>query len=234
MTELIIKNGILLAAGLLNLFMAIFVISRGYKNKVNLTFSLLTFFNFLWAISVFFGRVLPSDGWYFWAIFAYPASLGITIALFYFSIYFPFILKGFKKIYHFMILIPGILLAIVSFIPNWFVVNTYHDANITEYTLYYLKPIYLIFALYFFILIILAVYNLYLKHKTSELVYKKQITLLLLTIIIGLIVGSYFDLVLCYFGNFKYIWIGPPFTLLMNAVVFYLIFSARDKIDAKK
>ncbi len=47
MTELIIKNSILLTAGMLNLVMSIFIISRGWRNKVNLTFSLLTFSAFL-------------------------------------------------------------------------------------------------------------------------------------------------------------------------------------------
>ena len=41
--------------------------------------------------------------------------------------------------------------------------------------------------------------------------------------------GSYFDLIICYFGNFKHVWAGPPFTLLMNFVVFYLIFNKKEQ-----
>jgi hypothetical protein len=81
------QNILLLLAGGINLIMSILVFSRGVKhNKINLYFSLLTFFNFLWAISLFFARVLPTNDWLFWARLAYPSSLGIVVSLFYFSI----------------------------------------------------------------------------------------------------------------------------------------------------
>ena len=67
------------------------------------------------------------------------------------------------------------------------------------------------------------------KYKSSEILFKKQILFLLFTIVIGLALGSYFDLITCYFGNFDYVWVGPPFTLLMNFAVFYLIFSANKE-----
>ena len=228
-----IPNIILLIAGLLNLAMSLFIISRGWKNKINLYFSLLTFSTFLWAVSLFIGRVLESDVWFLGAQFAYPAALGIAVSLLYFTIYFPFVTQTISKIKHLFILIPFVLLSFIIFTPNLFIINYINDFSATGYILYYLKPMYLLYAVYFFILIISAVYNLYIKYKSVELIFKKQIIFLLIAIIIGLLVGTYFDLILCYFNDFKYAWIGPPFTLLMNAVVFYLIFSARDKINDK-
>ena len=115
MTELIIKNSILLTAGILNLAMSLFIISRGWKNKVNLYFSLFTFFNFLWALSILLARILESDFYFFWAMLAYPISLGIAVSLFYFSVYFPFSRQSLKKYVHFLILIPGIILSIIFF-----------------------------------------------------------------------------------------------------------------------
>lgn len=229
MSPIMIKNYILLASGLLNLAMGLYIISRGWRSKINLYFSLVTFFNFLWAISLYFGRTLV-DNWYIWAVVAYPASIGIAVSLFYFSVHFPFAHKELSKNTNLLVLIPGILLSIIFFVPEWFIVSATHDVSITEYTLYHFKPMYWIFAAYFIIIIILAVYNLYSKYKNAEGVYKKIIKILMWTIIIGLIFGTYFDLVICYFGNFRYIWLGPPFTLLMNAAVLYLIFLQGKQI----
>jgi hypothetical protein len=95
--------------------------------------------------------------------------------------------------------------------------------------LYYNNWLYIIFGVYFFFLIFAAVFNLINKYRISESIFKKQILLLTLSIIIGLSVGSYVDLIICYFGNFKHVWAGPPFTLLMNFVVFYLIFNKKEQ-----
>jgi hypothetical protein len=78
-------------------------------------------------------------------------------------------------------------------------------------------------------LVFIIVFNLIKKYRVSENIFRKQILFLLIAIIIGLMAGSYFDLIICYFGNFSYAWVGPPFTLLMNFVVFYLIFHHQDK-----
>jgi hypothetical protein len=76
-----IQNILLLVAGIINLIMSILVFSRGIKhNKINRYFSLLTFFNFLWAISLLFAKALPVDSWMFWAKLAYPSSLGIALS----------------------------------------------------------------------------------------------------------------------------------------------------------
>ena len=225
-----IQNILLLVAGVINLIMSVLVFSRGIKhNRVNRYFSLLTFFNFLWAFSLFFAQVLPTDDWLFWAKLAYPSSIGIVLSLFYFSVYFPFAIKKIPKILNYIILLLAVFFIIIPYINNLFIIDYSKYIEQALYILYYNKSLYIAFGVYFFILVFATVFNLIKKYKVSENIFRKQILFLLIAIIIGLMAGSYFDLIICYFGNFKHVWIGPPSTLLMNFVVFYLILHRKEK-----
>lgn len=226
-----IENIILLVSGLINLIMSIIIFSRGVKNKINLYFSLLTFFNFLWAGSLFLGRASTND--FIWykggALFAYSAALGIALSLYYFSIYFPSpIVKKVKQVYNRIIILLGIILAIIPYIGSWFILGNVKDNINHEYTLFVNKPIYVLYSIYFIGVVLLAIYNFYSKQKILEGVFKKRIKILLFTIVVGLAFGTYFDLIICYFANYKYSWIGPASTIFMNIYVFYLIFNKKD------
>jgi hypothetical protein len=224
-----VQNIVLLTAGIINLIMSIFIFSRGWKNKVNLYFSLLTLFTFFWATSLALANVFIGDIWRLFAQLAYPASLGIAIFLFFFTHHFPFRQKKINGATKYLIWIPAIFFSTIIFIDKVFI--THFDQNLTGvfYKLEYNNVLYILFAVYFFVVVLAAVYNLINKYKSSEILFKKQILFLLFTIVIGLALGSYFDLITCYFGNFDYVWVGPPFTLLMNFAVFYLIFSANKE-----
>jgi len=222
------KNILLIISAFLNLGMSIFVLVRGIKSKINIYFSLLTFCTFLWGLSVFFGRVLTIPQWQFWAYFAYIAALGIGVSLFYFTLYFPYKVKNLRILHNLLILIPAIVLSVVVYIKDWFVVRAVQDIYST-YTLYHYKPVYLIYAIYFICIILIALYFLWIKYRKSEGIVKKQLGFLSLAILIGLIVGAYYDLIICYFANFKHIWLGPVFTLLMNAAAFHLIFFKKKQ-----
>jgi len=225
------QNIILLIAGAINLIMSIIIFSRGVKNKINLYFGLLTLFNFLWAGSLLVGRIINNRVWYDGgALLAYPAALGIAVTLYYFSIYFPaVVMKKVKIIFNYVILTLALILSIIPYVGSWFILS--HDKDILnqEYTLFVNKPTYILYSAFFIAVVLLAIYNFYFKQKMMEGIFKKQIRILLFTIILGLMFGSYFDLILCYFGNYRYIWLGPIFTVFMNIYVFYLIFHTREK-----
>lgn len=224
------QNIILLVATVLNLAMSIFIISRGWKNKINLYFSLFTFFTFVWSLSVIFWGVIENDNWFFWIQLAYPAALGIIVSLFYFSIWFPYKFPRYPFWFNFFVLIPSVLIITLVYSDGLFITDVTKDFDSRTYTLFYNKPMYIFFAVYFLILSILLIYNLVIKYINSEETLKRQAGVLMTCIIIGLSMGIFFDLILPYFENFHYVWVGPIFTLLMNAAVFYLIFLHKKKI----
>jgi hypothetical protein len=223
-----IQNTLLLITGLINLLMSIIVISRGARNKINVYFSLMTFFYFLWAEGLFIGRTLNSGMFWYYAgaIFVYPAALGIIISLFYFSLNFPIRVKNIKKSFHYILLLLAILISIIVYIPNYFILN--FSKSIHEYTLFVFQPTYILYSIYFIVLALLSIYNFLYKYNSLESLFKKRIRFLMITVIIGLIFGSYFDLILCYSANYKYTWLGPLFTLPINVVALYLIYSKKE------
>lgn len=223
-----IQNILLLSAGFMNLIMSIIVFSRGVRhNKINRYFSFLTFFNFLWAISLFVGRTVENSIWYEGgAILAYPAALAIAVSLFYFSIHFPVKIIKIKKIYRYFVIIIGVFISMLAY-SNLYVVSYSKDLLETSYTLYFNKYTYLLYAFYFLFLVFWSLYNLIYKIRFIDYFFKRQTIILFITILIAFIFGAYFDLFLCYFGNFNYIWLGPIFTAFLNIYVFYLIFRAK-------
>lgn len=221
------QNLALLVAGLINLSMSMFVLGRGIKNKVNLFFSLLAFFNFLWAGSLFLSQILNIDKFAeFFYRTAYLAAMGISVFLFYFSLYFPFKNQKIKKTFHVFVISSSLILSIMVY-TKLHIIKFIRTVNLVDWNVLYNNNFYIIYSLIFFCVIISAIYFLISKLKNLDGIMYSRTVNLTVTIIIGLIFGSYFDLILCYFGNFSYIWFGPIFTLFMNIYVFYLITSKK-------
>ena len=222
------KNWLLLIAALINLSMAIFIFSRGIKNKVNLYFSLLTFFCFLWSFSIFGQIVLQSI---FWAKFSFQTSfvgaLGIALFLFYFIVYFPFQSVNLKMSWNYLLWVVAILLSIFSY-TKWNLVSFDKDSA-NQLILGYYVVFQYFYALFFVFLVFIAMCLLWSKAKKVENFLKKDMIFLFWMLLIGLCLGIYFNLFLDYLGNFKYEWFGPVFTVPMNLAVFYLIFFDRKQ-----
>ncbi|PIR07200.1 MAG: hypothetical protein COV55_00460 [Candidatus Komeilibacteria bacterium CG11_big_fil_rev_8_21_14_0_20_36_20] len=224
-----IQNFILLITGILNFSMSVFIISRGWKNKINLYFSLLTFFTFLWSLTLFISRIIPSD---LLAVFfyrsTYMSAVGIAVFLLYFSLYFPYKIKDVSFLIKFSIWLPTIIIVILIY-TQWHIIDFNRSIDLLEWNVSYYVPFHIVYGLYFFVAVISAFLHLVYKYRRSENIFKKQIKVFLSMIAISFVCGSYFNLILCYFGSWHYIWLGPLFTLLMNGSVFYLIFLSKDR-----
>jgi len=221
-----IQNLFLLAAGIINLLMSILVFSRGVKNnKINLYFSLLTFFSFLWSIGVLLARVLVGPWWLFWAQLNYPVALAIALSFFYFSVYFPYITKKYGKTINILFLAIFSFFFIIVFRVGLFIIGFNKDPMFTDYTLYLNKMSYILYAIFFIVVVLISLYNLFIKYLSAEGVLRQRIKAFLIAILVAFLLGSYFDLILPYFANFRYVWLGPIFTFLINYVVFRFIYN---------
>ena len=169
-TSLHLQNGTLLIAALINIVMSVIVFSRGVKNKINLYFGLLTFFNFLWVIGMLIGRVLTLGMFWYYAgaLLIYPIALGIAIFLYYFCISFPMQIKRLSNLNNLLVILPAIVMSIIVYMKGWFILSYYKDIVHTEYTLYVNKLPYSIYSLYFIVLVILALKEL---HKKNVALY---------------------------------------------------------------
>lgn len=226
-----VENLLLLIAGLVNLMMFFVVISRGFNNKINLYFGLLTFFNFLWAGSLFLSR-MPLDSWLFWARVTYVWALGIAISLFYFTYYYPIITYKLNKYFHIFNLLIIFCFSFIILFGGIFFIHFERGLNNTyPYLLLYNNASYILYSFYFIFLSVISLLNLSKKFSILNLVYRSQVVIIAITLLVGLIFGAYFDLVICYFGNFRFNWLGPIFTLFINMVVFRSIIASKEKIS---
>jgi hypothetical protein len=229
--ELIEVSGLLLLiTSLLNLFMGGVVwFRKGIKSKMFLYFVILTFFNFVWGIALFFTLISPQVYLAeFWYRTCYLGALGIAPALLYFAIHFPFQSQKISRVYNIVI---GFFFTVLFFLiySKWHITSFVKINDTSEIIVNYYKPVYFLYSIYFIVLVVYAMKILYDKFRASEGIIRYQIIVLLITILVGLIFGFYFDLLLIYFHDFTYVWLGPLFTLPMNLAVFYLIFFDRKQ-----
>lgn len=224
------NNFLLLITSVLNLIMGGVVIFRkNIKNRMYLYFVILTFFNFIWGMAIFLALITNSVNLSeFWYRTCYLGALGIAPALLYFSVYFPFQSKKISRVYSILIFTFFIFLSFLIY-SKWHIIEFVKLDNISKIMASYYEPFYFLYSIYFIVLVTSAIKILYDKFKSAEGIIRYQIIILLMTILIGLIFGSYFDLLLVYFQDFTYVWLGPIFTFPMNAAVFYLVFFEKEK-----
>lgn len=220
-----IQNILLLIAGIINLAMSIFIISRGWKNKVNLYFSLMTFFNFLWATGLLFVNPFFNSGIIrFAAAVVYPIALMVVVSLFYFIIYFPYKIFSLSKFYNNLIF--GIVFIISIFCIFGYKIFAQDVSLIPRLVVHYEFWSYFIYTVLLMTLMILGVLILFLKFKKADGIFKWQLKLVLMAVIIGTSGGLFFNVYLVTLGIFDYMYLGLISTLFINGVAFYFIKSS--------
>ncbi len=185
------KNWLLLIAALINLGMAIFILNRGIKNKVNLYFALLTFFCFLWSFSIFGQIVLQSVLWSkFWFQTSFIGALGIALFLLYFVINFPFKNIKLKVWQEYFIWISSLIFGIFSYTKwNMMSFDKIIEGHNYEFSIKYNQFFQWFYALFFVILVISSLYILWAKYKQVEIFFKKDILFLFWMLLVGLTLG---------------------------------------------
>ncbi|PWB39082.1 MAG: hypothetical protein C3F02_00475 [Parcubacteria group bacterium] len=227
------QNIWLLIAAAVNLLMCLIILSRGVKNsKINLYFSLVAFFTFLWTCVL----IIPNLGVSYELIrfseaLSCPTGLLIIVCLYMFILNFPY--KSFDiskrtKIF----LASSVLWTIVFYlffyqfsVPNIEIAPDHVIASFEWYS-------YTLFTLNFLILVFMSIVLLVKKYRTTDGIYKSQLKFILAAVIIGALVSSYANLLLVYAYDVRYTHLGPLSTLLINFVVFYFIFSPKEKTNA--
>ncbi|MBT7553027.1 hypothetical protein HN670_00990 [bacterium] len=219
---------ILFLAALLNLVMSIIVITRGWKSPINKYFSLMTFFNVLWAGGLLFFRLSNNyEMVQFSASFIYFASLLVVLNLFYFTIHFPFKTLRFSQAWqHILSIVISIGALYFVFFYKYFSLSVNLEGL---NTVAYESIAYLIFSIVLGILMLSAILFLFIKYFQVDKIFKKPLALILFSVIIGVIAGTWFNLYAMYFDEFRFYYLGPLFTLAINFIAFYLIFLKKDK-----
>ena len=212
----------LIVVAILNFILALYTILTGYKNRYIVYFSLFTFGMSLWSIGLSF--FISSNSTHTAKISAqifYIAPILISISIYLFSKAFP----DNKSINMVNVLIPLILGLLISLVIILIPESLFLSISLKKYSNEILlnKPIYLIYSLFFIIYFCWGAVTLNKKRLDVNLNQKqrKQISLILYSIILAGFLGSFFNLILPGFNNYSLVWVGPQFTIIVVLAIFY-------------
>ncbi len=214
---------LLLAISIPNFILGSFILLRNLKDRANTFFAAFTIFVGLWSLGLagfIFSRDSSVALW--WAKEYYAAAALIAFSFLGFSLNFTNRARKFTTIQKLLALIPvAAILAMIFADPSLMLAGIrYHEwgkeviLNRVGYSLY---------SLYFILYVSLGfivIVNAWRKAIGIQKIYLRYI-LTGLTVAFGL--GATFNLFYPAFGNYKYIWVGPLFTLVYVSTVSYAI-----------
>ncbi|MFV1917186.1 MAG: ATP-binding protein [Patescibacteria group bacterium] len=215
---------LLATIGIANFFLAFFVFYRNPKSVVNSSFAIFILNAVLWSFIIIFFRITanPSVALLWGKAIYIPGTL-VPASFLYFSYAItrrrpPSLVKTL-----FLALLP-LPFFIILFRSTYFVRSLSYDFYGNSLSL---GPIYPIWVFYFGALMSFGAYLLWKRFRKSSGLEKAQLRLILLAIIFPLIGALPFNFVLPFYGNYRYIFIGPIFLTFMTALISYAIIKHR-------
>lgn len=211
----------------LNLFLAVIIFSKGWKNPVNRSYGSAVASVALWAFghAVYsLNSLTPS---LFWFYFTYVAGAFIAGYFYTFSTVFPEQAKPHKPPFYSRLFSMGfpILTFLGLFFPEILVRSISLDPSGPKVS--FVLPTYLFYAFGFSLLMGLGFLNLIERYGQAVGRQKMQIRYVVAGTGIAAIFGSYFNLWLPWAGNTSYMWLGPHFSIFMIGFIAYAIVKHR-------
>lgn len=216
MTEQLIVT-ILSTVVLTNIALALVIFSRGVKRLADILFSLISLSSGLWGLAIIGFHTKPeflSD--INWAVFTHLFAACISLFFFFFSFTFPRSIKG-----RLMAFVPASILFVVL---SYALIFT--DLIIGETTgkMYAINSGYFAYGLLVFLFFFGGYFFLYEQYRLARTKdEKRQVLLILAGAIAASLPATVPDLILPYYNNFSYTWLGPIFTLILVGSIFYAI-----------
>lgn len=213
---------ILFTIAIINIFLSMFIL-RNQRNQVGVVYSVFVFFIALWSLGLaFFLLEQKLDRAIWLANSYYVAAAGITMMFLYFSFVFP--KKEKTNIIIRMLVFAPTLLLIFLFIndKHFLIKNIFFINNSKEVVLNSLH--YSFYGIYFVLFVFFAYCNLgksYINTENKE--EKTRLKFVIIGTLVSYLLGALFNLFFPWVGNYRYIWLGPLFTLNMVFFVGYAV-----------
>lgn len=206
---------------------AIMVYFLNPKHRINIYYSIMGFLCSIWIFGLVTFRWMQTETAVRLLVFIYYVAAGLIPVFFYlFSIYFPY-QKRILEIKTIILILFGTLVMIIDVLP-WFLINDFIISppdNILMLNL----PANIIYTVIFLAFIALGYKNLIEKYRISGGFHRIQLKCLIYGTAIAFIFGMIFDLFYPLFGNYKMIWLGPYFTVILLMFISYLLFFHKLK-----
>ena len=207
----------------LNLSLGLFVYYQNKKNRINVYYGVFCIFTAIWPSTLLFFMSTNSPEYALWWMKAsYVAAAGIASSLFYFSLTLPSG-KKIKKIYSILIVVSFVFISALLLIPNFLTKKVVEHSWGKEVLLGSLE--HAIFTIFFVAVYYSALIVILKKRKKCKGAVRARLLYIFFGVLIPSIFGGFFNLVLAspWLQNFKYIWLGPIFTMIMVMFIAYAI-----------
>ncbi len=193
------------------------------RTKINMVFSLFSFFVGMWTLGICAFGLVGLEMAYAWnRVFILSASFIPATFLHFVILFNEERINNFKKC---LLYIPCfIFIALLVFSPTSFIKEIkMHDWGKESI----LGSYYFVFAVYFIVYTTIAILLLFLRMLKTKGILKERYKFILLATLPAFTFGAWFDLVLILMGNYKYIWAGPYFTCSFVIITTYAIAKYR-------
>jgi len=223
-----IKNLILIIVAVSIFSLGIVLILKNRRSPINLSFSLFFYGASLWSLGLaMFNETLNMEAAASWARIYYFASVIIVVAFLFFANYYIYTLYELNIVRVFYIFLPFLIITFVIFHPSILIESVTHFEWGNDANEKFLGHI--LFSIYFFIYVIWAYKILFYKFKNAEGINRKNLKLVIVSTMFSYIFGITFDLILPIIGIYRYIWLGPYFTVITLVFLTYLLFYKPSK-----
>ena len=215
------KTIILIITLVANFFLA-FLSYFGSKNeKVNIIWSAAVSAVFFWVFAMIFYRNAGSENALVWCRVLYISATLIPILFLYFTFFYPEGKWLINKKVGFLITLPTFAIILLVILPNIIIKDVMIKPGQEKEIIF--GPYYFLYALYISGYFFWSILNLCKKYFKYYGIIKSQIRYILLGTLISIILGSTFNLLMPWFGEFRFNWLGQVTTLFMVSSVSYAI-----------
>ena len=181
---------------------------RNRKNIINISYGLFIIFMAVWSFGLaMFYNSQNVESTFFWTKFLYSAGSLIATFFFYFSLFFPSSKASLSFLKKILIFVPSVILLVV-FLFSDFILKDVVILSGAKSIIY--GPGHFLFDLQFDAFFILGFISLVLKYRISSGRAKAQLRYIILGTFLGLAIAGTTNVILPWFDNFEYLWIGPP------------------------
>ncbi len=215
------KNLVLIIALLANLVLGFFSYFKSRRGNVNLVWSVVIGTVILWVVVMIFYRSADALSSVFWSQILYAVATLIPLSFFYFTLIYPQGEWQVSKKSFFLIALPALIIIFLVSLPGAVIKDVGIRPGQEKEILW--GPFYGLYGLYISVYFTLALWNLFRKYRKSQGILKSQIRYMLLGTTISIALGSFSNLLLPTFGEFRLNWLGQITTLFMIGFISYAI-----------
>lgn len=217
-----VESLVLIAVAIINALFAGIIVVRNTRSRIHILFSITMVCNAFWALGV--AMMIGSSSLEMglsWSRMFVIAPMFTAFFLMHLVYSFP---EGRKTPTKYTIFFgaPLAVLATVYFLDsNILISDFYRGESFNEFTVN--KLAYFLYSMFFVVYFSVSYSVLFVKARRAKGVYRTQLAYVLAGVFLSSSLALLTNLMLPYFGNSKYVWLGPVFTLLYVSAFTYSI-----------